>query len=181
MKPVLSLPELWVAYPREAIERAVNENDYEALEQIERSVMADRAARGLPTTAKEWDAILTPLGFKRPGHSESRKTHDQRFIYFVQSGEFVKVGIAYDVKRRLVELRAGAPRGLVLRGQRAAPAAFARQIERQAHTALKDFAIGREWFKTTAKHARSVTEPIIQRAVQAHAALLGAEYYRDTF
>lgn len=79
----------------------------------------------------------------------------------------MKVGITDDVKRRMVSFRAGAPRGLVLRGQRTVPALFGRQIEKQVHLALDAHAVGREWFRLQAKEARSVADPIIALGWQA--------------
>jgi hypothetical protein len=79
----------------------------------------------------------------------------------------VKVGMAKDVRQRLESFRLGAPRGLVLRGSRKAPACLTRQVEKKIHAALAVHAVGREWFRTTPEHARTTATPILAAAHKA--------------
>ncbi|WP_197458481.1 GIY-YIG nuclease family protein [Brevundimonas sp. GW460-12-10-14-LB2] len=83
----------------------------------------------------------------------------------------MKIGIAWDVKRRLHQLRAGCPDGLRLAGKIAIPSLLALQTEKKVHTALASHAIGREWFRTSPKEARATAAPICKIAHQAADAL----------
>lgn len=68
-------------------------------------------------------------------------------VYGIQSGEFIKVGITHDLKRRKHEMALFNPHPckVVFNKYAAVP----RFIERELHKALAQFAIGREWFKIT--------------------------------
>lgn len=107
------------------------------------------------------------FGFSLPTIPGRRRVTDMRYIYFIQSGDLVKVGMTNDVQQRLKAFRLASPRGLYLRGTREVPALIANQTEKQIYRALKDHAVGREWFRMQAKDARAVAEPIIDRAFAA--------------
>lgn len=67
------------------------------------------------------------------------------FIYIVQAGEFVKIGIAVDVKVRLSELQVGCPYQMsLLRFWRSLKPA---RDERMIHHKLKPYRVRGEWFK----------------------------------
>ncbi|WP_354042028.1 GIY-YIG nuclease family protein [Brevundimonas sp. UYEF29] len=83
----------------------------------------------------------------------------------------MKIGIAWDVTRRLHQLRAGCPDGLRLAGKIAIPSLLALQTEKKVHTALANHAIGREWFRISPKEARTTAAPICKMAHQAADAL----------
>ncbi len=116
----------------------------------------------------DWPAILAPYGFNQPTLNGNLKWRDVRFIYFVQCDQLTKVGLANNVKQRLHDLRLGSPRGLYLRGTRAVPRVLAMQIEKRIHAALKEHAIGREWFRILPALARREAQPVIDRAWAAY-------------
>lgn len=115
----------------------------------------------------DWNAVLAPHGFKYPSHGLDRTLRDETTLYFVQREDLVKVGITRNMATRMNGLRLGSPRGLYLRGQRGVPSLLARQVEKQTHDALAEFAIGREWFRTTPAVARAAAIPICKRSWDA--------------
>jgi len=91
------------------------------------------------------------------------------FLYFIESGEFVKVGLAEDLKKRLFSLQLGNPLELRLVAWRTIPRALSIQTERAVHAELVDFAIGREWFRMDGRTAVKRADPIVKKA---HATVL---------
>lgn len=85
-------------------------------------------------------------------------------LYFIESGEFVKVGLADDVQRRLHDLQLGNPLPLRLAHRRTIPRALNKQVERLVHGRLGEWSVGREWFRLTAKAAIFHADPIVKQA-----------------
>lgn len=85
-------------------------------------------------------------------------------LYFVVSGDFVKVGLATNLTERLFTLQLGNPLELRLAARRTIPKALDIQVERAVHAALTDWAIGREWFRLDAKSAVKMADPIVKKA-----------------
>jgi hypothetical protein len=85
-------------------------------------------------------------------------------LYFIESGEFVKVGIAEDLGRRLFTLQLGNPLVLKVGARRTIPRPLQRQVERLVHQALSEWSIGREWFRLSAKNAVRLADPIVKKA-----------------
>ena len=104
--------------------------------------------------------------FKMPVNIE-RNCRKRRTLYVIQSGEFVKVGIATNMKSRLFDLQLGNPLLLRVRMQRTIPAALAIQVEQLVHAALSEHAIGREWFRVDAAVAVRAAQPILRQAERA--------------
>jgi hypothetical protein len=76
------------------------------------------------------------------------------YIYAIQSGQFIKIGLARNLKRRLYAMRLHNPHELRLMAHRVIPVRWAHRIERCAHRLLAEQTIGREWFACTAEQAR---------------------------
>jgi hypothetical protein len=115
----------------------------------------------------DWVAILTPFGFKPPCRALWLTAEHVRYLYFIQSGDLVKIGISGDPEKRIEELRRGSPLGLRLHGSIKLPAVLAFQTERRVHEALADHAVGREWFRMAAKDARRAAQPFCTLAKKA--------------
>lgn len=116
-------------------------------------------------TAERPSDVTIPFGFRIMSMTGDRGPRDALYIYLIQSGDMVKVGVSNNPKR-----------GLYLRGSYPVPAVFAYQVERQIHAALKDYAAGREWFRVTSATARAAAKPIIKRAFDAHYALMETDF-----
>jgi hypothetical protein len=82
------------------------------------------------------------------------------WVYGIQSGQFIKIGFAYSIARRLREMRLYNPHPLkvVLRRRCESP----RFVEQRMHTILKPRALGREWFDVTPEQAREAVTIALQ-------------------
>lgn len=85
-------------------------------------------------------------------------------LYFIQCGQFVKVGITTDIDKRLNALKAGNPYPLRVASVVDIPSVFDRLVEKRIHGALYIYAVGREWFRLKPHLARRVAMPIIRSA-----------------
>lgn len=71
----------------------------------------------------------------------------KRWVYFITDGQFVKIGIASNVKNRLSGIQTGNPRtcsvicAIPVRDEKAA-----RMLERALHGTYKPFSVSGEWF-----------------------------------
>lgn len=71
--------------------------------------------------------------------------NETRWIYAIQSGPFVKIGVATSIARRMHKMRLENPHGLtVIYRQKMRSAVF--HCEKKMHEVLRDKAVGREWF-----------------------------------
>jgi hypothetical protein len=70
-----------------------------------------------------------------------------KFIYVIQAGEFVKIGVATDVAKRIQELQTGCPYNLKL--VVAVPCKNAYASERSVHDRLQAFHTRGEWFRAS--------------------------------
>jgi hypothetical protein len=70
-----------------------------------------------------------------------------RWVYGVQCGQFIKVGVAKDIDKRLHSMRLLNPHPVSVIYRRKMKAAF--YCERKIHAILADKAIGREWFEVS--------------------------------
>lgn len=79
-----------------------------------------------------------------------------RYVYGIQSGQFIKVGVALDITRRLHTIRLSNPHPLKVVLRRKMRAAY--YCERKMHEILKEKSIGREWFDATVEevHAAAI-------------------------
>ena len=71
-----------------------------------------------------------------------RKKESESFVYFMRSGDFVKIGPAKNVKARLSEHRTSNPIAEIV-----ATLDGGRTLERQLHQTFKNFRHDREFFR----------------------------------
>lgn len=96
------------------------------------------------------------------------RAHHVRYLYFIQTDDLVKIGISGDPKQRIDDLSAGFPgRTLKIRRTVELPAILAFQTERRVHDKLKEFSVGREWFRMDPIEAKAAAVPICQLAHRA--------------
>lgn len=109
--------------------------------------------------------------FKPPCNFD-RNMEKKRFIYFITSGEFTKVGMTTDLQKRLLSFQAGNPHEMTLSHYRSVPSSLANQVERLIHQKLGAHSVGREWFRIEARVALSDGEPFIKASWAAERKLL---------
>jgi hypothetical protein len=112
---------------------------------------------------KRWSDPSRYYGFTPPINAHRRDRHTKKCtLYFIESAPFLKIGIADDLKRRLLQFQAGNPHPIRVAAYRSMPAALSRQVERRVHEHFADRAIGREWFRDL-DHKEAV--PVAQRLI----------------
>jgi len=85
-------------------------------------------------------------------------------LYFIESGEFVKVGLTDNIDRRLFNLQLGNPLPLRLAYRRTIPRPLNKQVESLVHQRLAEWSIGREWFRMSARAAVKLADPVVKKA-----------------
>jgi len=91
-------------------------------------------------------------------------------LYFVVSGEFVKIGITRNLENRMRSLRMGMPHPMHLAYRRTVPAGLALQIERRMHEMFADRRVTGEWFRDLdPKEAARQSATVIRQANAAYA------------
>lgn len=83
----------------------------------------------------------------------SLETDIERNVYGIQSGQFIKIGVAKSIKQRLHAMRLLNPHNPKVVFRRKMVAAF--HCEKKMHEILADKAIGREWFDVTIEELRA--------------------------
>jgi hypothetical protein len=105
-----------------------------------------------------------PIEWGFPSNIDKR-LHGQTNLYFIQSGDFTKVGItSWDVEARFSALQAGNPHPMRIHSWRRIPWCFDKVIERRCHEILAPYSVGREWFRVSPRIASRVATPLIQSA-----------------
>lgn len=81
------------------------------------------------------------------------------WLYGIQSGLFIKIGITKDIKNRLREMNLYNPHPckVVIRRQ----LEEAGKVERRMHAVLAPYAVGREWFMVDAKLAKAALKLVV--------------------
>lgn len=78
-----------------------------------------------------------------------------RYIYLIQCGAYVKIGVATEVEARLSELQIGNPAKLILIWKSSYfTRAQAYRIERRTHGLLASYRTSGEWFQVDPETAR---------------------------
>lgn len=72
-------------------------------------------------------------------------TTKHRWVYIIQCGEFIKIGIAEDVSKRLATLQTGSPHKLTL--LRKFKSSNAERVEQELHEKLGKHHHRNEWFR----------------------------------
>jgi len=78
------------------------------------------------------------------------------WVYGIQSGHFIKVGVANDIQRRLSDFRLCNPHPIKVVLRRMVPENY--WIEKRMHALLVHYAIGREWFDCSPEMVRQAYE-----------------------
>lgn len=106
------------------------------------------------------------FGWPEPLRVVNRDRRDgyATILYFIQCGQFVKVGITTDMEKRVRALKAGNPYPLRVASMVDIPSMYDRLVEKRIHGALHVYAVGREWFRLVPKDARRVAMPIVRSA-----------------
>jgi hypothetical protein len=90
----------------------------------------------------------------------------ERYVYGIQSGQFIKIGVAVDIAKRLDTMRLSNPHPLAVVFKRKMKAAYF--CEKKMHEVLRPKSLGREWFNVTVEEVRQ-------------AALIGAAHAREVY
>ena len=99
------------------------------------------------------DSSIDRVSLPSRAHLESLDGATNRVVYFVRCCDFVKVGIASDMRDRLQTLQVGCPYELTLMGT----VRGASKAERALHLALNAFHARGEWF---------MAPPIVRKAIR---------------
>lgn len=70
-----------------------------------------------------------------------------RYVYGIQSGQFIKIGVTMNIAERLNDFRLSNPHKLTVVYRRKVLGAY--HCEKKMHEILNDKALGREWFDVT--------------------------------
>lgn len=81
-----------------------------------------------------------------------------KILYFISDGDFVKVGVANDVYKRLRELQTGNPQNLFIEAKFEGLG----YLESYCHNQLKKFHYRNEWFKIDTAEAKNLLKLIIK-------------------
>lgn len=92
--------------------------------------------------------------------------NDKVSLYGVQCGLFVKIGIAANIERRIIEFEVGNPYPMKVIMDRKINAAFAAEAEHLAHKMLASAHHRGEWFLTTRQEARRVINLAVTQATR---------------
>ncbi|MDP1702623.1 MAG: GIY-YIG nuclease family protein [Aestuariivirga sp.] len=113
------------------------------------------------TASKQWagEMIELPKGFvpANDAYTNSPYNDPRVYIYGIKCGDLIKVGIAKSVAKRLKGFRLANPQPMEVVFKRHAYQAFAIRIERAMHEYLKEFAVGREWFRCTVEDVKAAS------------------------
>lgn len=104
----------------------------------------------------------------------------KHWLYGIQSGRFLKIGITHSLAKRLASARAFNPHPLTILIRRSIPYSYARIIEKRAHQILADYSTGREWFSVDLETAKkAVDEAVIYGEERRRADLAWIEECRS--
>lgn len=81
---------------------------------------------------------------------------DSCWVYVMQAGKFIKIGIAADVERRLINIRSGPLETQLVAKRRLANRSMALEAEKAIHRILAKNRHRREWFIVSSDRARRV-------------------------
>jgi hypothetical protein len=100
------------------------------------------------------------------------------YVYGIQSGQFIKVGAADDLKKRLHTFRLHNPHPLKLVLQRAIKENY--WVERRMHQLLAEYTTGREWFDCSPEQVRDAFKVALKELIDIRPTIVGtARGWRD--
>ena len=76
-----------------------------------------------------------------------------RYVYIASNGYSVKIGVSFNVKRRLSQIQTAQPRPLKIVAVYPVPASLARTVERRAHHHYRRNHMSGEWFQVNPHQA----------------------------
>lgn len=85
------------------------------------------------------------------GYLDYSPDTNPRWLYAIQCGQFIKIGVTTNLAKRLHDMRLLNPYPVKVIIRRRIHAAF--HCERKMHEIFSDKAIGREWFEVTPEEA----------------------------
>jgi len=112
------------------------------------------------------DSECLEIGFDRAAFMLTPASHSGdreglTYVYVLQCGEYVKVGVAVDVHSRVEALQAGNPYPITVAVKLPLESKLnALLCERTIHSCLSAYAHQREWFKCPADHAAKVATAV---------------------
>lgn len=101
-----------------------------------------------------------------------------RYLYAIQSGRFIKVGVAVSVADRLHTMRLANPHELKVVYRRKMRAAY--HCEKRIHEALRERAVGREWFEVSVDEVRAAITIGLAHAREVRCNTVEKYYYTGT-
>jgi Meiotically Up-regulated Gene 113 (MUG113) protein len=90
------------------------------------------------------------------------------WLYGIQSGLFIKVGVAKNITTRLRQMNLYNPHPCKVVAKRNLPNAY--QVEKRMHQVLAPYAIGREWFLIDVSLVRAAMTVVIKEVDAAQRA-----------
>lgn len=90
------------------------------------------------------------------------------YVYGIQSGLFIKIGVAGNIKARLETMNLYNPHPCKVVARRVTEYAYL--VEKRVHKILEPYAIGREWFMVDAKLVRAALTIAIRDVCQEQTA-----------
>lgn len=88
-------------------------------------------------------------------------------LYVIQCGDYVKIGVASSVDRRMDEIRALNPHPIVCILRRTVARHRVFQVEKEVHVAFREYAHHREWFRAPPlEEIRAAVKRAIQEAAK---------------
>jgi hypothetical protein len=108
--------------------------------------------------------------------------YDFTYLYLMEAGPFVKVGMSRKPDNRVRELRTGASHRIELREQFKLPKPGARTKEAACHRLLKPFRSSGEWFKVRLEVAEAVIRHVAYNApdLSGAQAIIAYELFRGS-
>jgi hypothetical protein len=94
------------------------------------------------------------------------------YVYGIQSGQFIKVGAANDIQKRLHTFRLYNPLPLKVILRRVVKENY--WVEKQMHRSLAQYAIGREWFDCSPDLVRTAFEEALKELIANRQAIVGS-------
>lgn len=88
-------------------------------------------------------------------------SNGRKYVYLLQAGPFIKIGISSNVDRRATSIRTGFPYRVDIIKRWQTP--FAREIEGTAHELLKDYWQSGEWFTVPPRVATVLVNALVDR------------------
>lgn len=102
----------------------------------------------------------------------------ERNVYAIQSGRFIKIGVAVSIADRLHTMRLSNPHELKVVYRRKMKAAY--HCEKKVHEVLRDKAVGREWFEATVDEIKAAMAIGLAHAREVRKNTTTKYYYADT-